>query len=104
MSKWFHDLMLRSYAKDHLDSRGTTVQQREDFETASQIASETGLPVGWVRSLMTLGVPHDRLRATAHAVVATIQVYGPPKDTQPSTLREWKECMLGGGMSALGEV
>jgi hypothetical protein len=102
MSKWYHDLMIRAYAKDHLDSRGDTAQQRESFEVASQIASETGLPIGWVKSLMTLGVSRDNLRATAHAVVATIHVYGPPKDTLPSTLREWKECMLGGGIAALG--
>lgn len=92
--KWVDDLLLRAYSTDHMEDRGATPEAKAQFEEAATIASHTGLPVGWVLRLMSVG---GTLGDVAHAsgeVVEVMQQIGPPVDCLPETLAQYRDKVL----------
>ena len=82
------DLLLRGFAADQFAS------PTGDFEQASEVASEAGLPIQWVIDLQQRGVPPHRLREAAARTRAAVKV---PRDTSVVSLAEVREQALAAG-------
>lgn len=88
--RWYYDLMLRAFAKDQVPPHVTTPEGKRSLQVASSVASEVGLPVGWVLE-MAPKVPPDGLSAAAQRVVDKVKSMGPPPDTTEQTLAWYKK-------------
>jgi len=92
--KWVDDLLIRAYSVDHMVDRGTTPEEKERFEQAAAIASQTGLPVGWVFRLLELGGTLNQVAQASNQIIAVMKEMGPPVDSLPETLASYRDKVL----------
>lgn len=94
--KWYEDLMLRAFAADQFADPGKTKEQKEQFEKAADLAARALLPMGWVLRIVEVASG-----TTAEQAVGKVQAWvlkaGPPADTQPATLADYKAKALAAG-------
>jgi len=93
--KWVDDLLIRAYSVDHMVDRGITPEEKQRFEHAAAVASQTGLPVGWVYRLLGLGGTLNQVADAGDEVIATMKEMGPPVDSLPETLASYRDKVLG---------
>lgn len=94
--KWYDDLMLRAFASDQIAEPGKTPQEREKFEQAADLAARALLPIGWVIRIaeVTTGTT---LEQAVQNVKAKVLAMGPPPDSKPETLSQYKASALAAG-------
>jgi len=90
--EWMDDVLLRAFSKDHVAKDAT---QDPNFEAASKVAAEVGLPVAWVLALMKAGVTMADIEPAARDVVQTMQQMGVPVNMLPATLAAYRDKVLG---------
>lgn len=92
--KWIDDILIRAYSPDHMVDQGTSAEEKARFEQAADISSHTGLPVGWVIGLLKAGATLAEASKAADEVVDTMISLGPPTDTLPKTLANYRDKVL----------
>ena len=92
--KWIDDILIRAYSPDHMVDQGRTAEEKARFEQAADIASHTGLPVGWVIGLLKTGASLAEASQAADEVIETMVKLGPPTDTLPKTLADYRDKVL----------
>ena len=92
--KWYDDLMLRAFAADQFADPGKTKENREQFEKAADVAARVALPLGWVL-VLAQKVNVGQLEDAAKKVRSKVLSMGPPADTKPETLSQYKAKALG---------
>ena len=85
--KWVDDLLLRSYASDHM------ADGRKD-PYAAQVSGDYGVPLVWIYSLKEKGVPNDKLPKYANEVIEQMIKLGPPSSTDKATLDHYRDSVL----------
>jgi hypothetical protein len=94
--KWYDDLMLRAFASDQLAEPGKTEESKKKFEEAADLAARALLPIGWVLKIAetTSGVT---LEQAVQNVKQQVLKMGPPTDTKPETLAQYKKAAIAAG-------
>lgn len=92
--KWYDDLMLRAFASDQLAEPGKTPEAQKKFEECADLAARVMLPLGWVLKIAETASGTTLEQATQN-VKAKVLNMGPPPDTKPETLAQYKEAALG---------
>lgn len=87
--KWYDDLMLRAFASDQLAEPGKTEAEKKQFEECADLAARALLPMGWVLKIAEVasGVT---LEQAVQNVKAKVLNMGPPLDTKPETLAQYR--------------
>jgi hypothetical protein len=87
--RWYDDLMLRAFASDQLAEPGKTPEARKQFEESADLAARALLPLGWVLKIAETasGVT---LEQAVQNVKQQVLAMGPPPDTKPETLAQYR--------------
>jgi len=89
--QWIDDVLLRGFSADHVSQKAA---KDPNFEEASKVAAEAGLPVTWVLALMKAGVKLADIEPAAKSVVQTMKNMGVPVDMLPETLAAYRDKVL----------
>ena len=97
--KWYDDLMLRAFASDQLAEPGKTPESQKRFEECADLAARALLPLGWVLKIAetTSGVT---LESAVQNVKQKVLAMGPPPDTKPETLAQYRATAIAAGQGA----
>jgi hypothetical protein len=90
--EWVDDVLLRAFSADHVSKDAA---KDPNFEEASKIAAEVGLPVMWVLALMKAGIKVADVEPAAVDVIKTMKKAGVPVDMLPATLVAYRDKVLG---------
>jgi len=93
---WVDDLLIRTYAADHVTPAPETSDPDYPKWQASLSATSVGVPVGWLYELSKLVPTADLQKLTdgAKLVLVKVQALGPPADALPATLAAYKAGVL----------
>tara|TARA_Y100000034_G_scaffold116189_1_gene154218 strand:+ start:2878 stop:3270 length:393 start_codon:yes stop_codon:yes gene_type:complete len=89
--EWVDDVLLRAFSADHVSQ---SAAQDPNFEEASRVASEVGLPVAWVLALMKAGVKLADIEPAAKDLITTMKQMGVPVDMLPATLVAYRDKVM----------
>jgi len=89
--EWVDDVLLRAFSADHVTQESA---KDPNFEAASKVAAEVGLPVAWVLALMKAGIKLADVEPAAKDVIATMEKMGIPVNMLPATLAAYRDKVL----------
>jgi hypothetical protein len=90
---WYQDLMLRSFAADHVAEPGKSPEELKQFEEAAVLAARALLPLGWVLKVAEI-TTGTTLEQAVQKVQQKVLAMGPPEDTSPETLAKYRDTAI----------
>jgi hypothetical protein len=92
---WLDDLLLQGFAADQVADISSLPAATQSAIVS--VANTSGVPRGWLASLISQGLPVAKLATAAQAILAQCAKLGAPADSRPDTLSVWRSQAVAAG-------
>lgn len=92
---WLDDLLLQGFAADQVADISALPSPTQSAIVS--VANTSGVPRGWLATLVVQGLPVAKLATAGQAILAKCHALGAPADSRTETLKAWRDQVVAAG-------